>query len=211
MIKTLSNIIIYLFFPSIFVLLFTTNYLSNTGIILQTISYIILLMYFIYKYNAYLKKDLKSFKIKYIKTILIYWLIGFILMLLFDYIINNYIIINGISNNELNNLELIKNYTYIYPISVCILIPILEEIVFKLELKNKYKNKYLFIIVSAFIFTIPHLLSNTKLIELIYFIPYFTLGITINLIYSKTDNIYSGILAHMLHNTIIVIYYIIFL
>lgn len=211
MIKTLSNIIIYLFFPSIFVLLFTTNYLSNTGIILQTISYIILLMYFIYKYNNYLKKDLKSFKTKYIKTILIYWLIGFILMLLFDYIINNYIIINGISNNELNNLELIKNYTYIYPISVCILIPILEEIVFKLELKNKYKNKYLFIIVSAFIFTIPHLLSNTKLIELIYFIPYFTLGITINLIYSKTDNIYSSILAHMLHNTIIVIYYIIFL
>lgn len=211
MIKTLSNIIIYLFFPSIFVLLFTTNYLSNTGIILQTISYIILLMYFIYKYNNYLKKDLKSFKTKYIKTILIYWLIGFILMLLFDYIINNYIIINGISNNELNNLELIKNYTYIYPISVCILIPILEEIVFKLELKNKYKNKYLFIIVSAFIFTIPHLLSNTKLIELIYFIPYFTLGITINLIYSKNDNIYSSILAHMLHNTIIVIYYIIFL
>ena len=86
-----------------------------------------------------------------------------------------------------------------------------DEIVFRLELKNKYKNKYLFIILSSILFTIPHLLSNTKLIELIYFIPYFILGYTFSIIYYKTNNIYSNILAHILHNTVIVIYYLIIL
>ena len=209
MIKTLLNIIIYLFFPIIFISLFTLNFYSIKGILLQTLSYTILIIYFFFKYKNILKKDLNNFKKKYIKSIIIYWIIGFILMILSNFIINYIIIPNGISNNESNNIKLLLNYKYIYPISICILIPILEEIIFRLELKNKYKNKYLFIILSSTIFTLPHLINNTKLIEVIYFIPYFILGITLSTIYYKTDNIYSNILAHILHNTVIVIYYLI--
>lgn len=209
MIKTLLNIIIYLFFPSIFISLFTLNFYSTEGILLQLISYILLIIFFYFKYKKQLKKDLQNFKKKYLLTIILYWIIGFILMMLSNYIINYLLIPNSISNNEASNIELILNYKYIYPISICILIPIIEEIVFRLELKNKYKNKYLFILLSSIIFALPHLISNTKLIELIYFIPYFILGITFSTIYYKTDNIYSNIISHILHNTVIVIFYLI--
>ena len=211
MIKTLTNIIIYLFFPSIFVSLFTTNFNSIKSIILLTISYILLIIYFYIKYKKELTNYYKKFKKKHIKTIILYWLIGFILMIISNYIINFLIIPNGISNNESSNIELLLNYKYIYPISICILIPILEEIIFRLELKKIYKNKYIFLLLSSIIFTIPHLIANTKLIELLYFIPYFILGYTLSLIYYKTNNIYSNILAHMIHNTLIVFYYLIIL
>lgn len=209
MIKTLLNIIIYLFFPTIFISLFTQNFYNKEGIILQTLSYILLIIFFYFKYKNILKKDLKNLRKEHIKTILLYWIIGFTLMILSNYIINYIIIPNGISNNESQNIEILLKYRYIYPISVCILIPIIEEIVFRLELKNKYKNKYLFILISSIIFALPHLITNTKLIELLYFIPYFLLGLTFSTIYYKTNNIYSNILAHILHNTIIVIYYLI--
>lgn len=209
MIKTLLNIIIYLFFPSIFISLFTLNFYSKEGILLQLLSYILLLIFFYFKYKKLLKKNVNNFKKKYITTTLIYWIIGFILMMLANYIINYLIIPNGISKNEAYNIELLLNHKLIYPITVSIFIPIIEEIVFRLELKNKYKNKYLFIILSSCLFALPHLISNTKLIELIYFIPYFILGLTFSTIYYKTNNIFSNILAHILHNTIIVIFYLI--
>lgn len=209
MIKTLLNTLIYLFFPSIFVSLFTINFYSKEAILLLTISYVILIIFFSLKYKNTLKKDLYKFKKKNLITILIYWIIGFILMMLSNYIINYLIIPNGISNNEASNIELLLNNKITYTISLCILIPYIEEIVFRLELKNKIKNKYLFILTSSSLFAILHILSSTKLIELIYFIPYFILGITFSTIYHKTDNIYSNIITHILHNTIIVIFYLI--
>lgn len=209
MIKTFKNLFIYMFFPTIFISIFTNNYNSNLSIILQLISYILLSIFFYIIYKDILKKDLKKFKLDNFKYILIYWIIGFILMIIANYIINYIIIPNGISNNEQGNINLILKNKLIYPISVCIFIPFIEEIVFRLELKKRYKNKYIFILLSSFIFALLHLITNTKLIEFLYFIPYFILGLTFSTIYTKTNNIFSNILAHIIHNTIIVIYYLI--
>ena len=211
MLKTLKNILIYLFFPVIFVLLFTSDINSKLYISLMFLSYILLGIYFYIIYKDDLLNDFKTFNKRYFKSIFTYFFIGFCLSTLSNLLINTFIIPNGISNNELSNIDYLLKNKFLYSIILCILIPIIEEVVFRLELKKKYKNKYLFIIISSSIFSILHLLSNTHLIELRYFIPYFIIGYTFSSLYYKTNNIYTNILTHMLHNSVIVIYYLLFL
>jgi len=211
MLKTIKNIFIYLFFPVIFIMLFTSDINSKLYMSLLFLSYILLALYFYFIYNDILKKDFKDFKKNHFKTIIIYFLIGFILSTLSNIFINSVLIPNGISNNELANIELLLENKFLYSIMLCFFIPFIEEVIFRIELKKTYKNKYTYIFLSSIIFSLLHLLSNTKLIELVYFIPYFILGYCFSYIYYKTDNIYSNILTHMLHNSVIVIFYLIFL
>lgn len=210
MLKGFLNILIYIFFPSIFTSLFTLNVNSKKYIFCLLISYILLTIYFIVIYKKEILYYIKNFKKSYIKTIIIYELIGFLLMMLSNYIINYLIIPNGLSINETNNRELLLNNKKIYPIMLCIFIPILEEITFRLEFKKNIKNKYIFLITSSLIFASLHIISSTKLIEIIYIIPYFILGLTFTNIYQKTNNIISNIIAHIIHNTIIVLIILLF-
>ena len=208
--KSVSNILIYLLFPSIIPLFFTKNINSKEYIILLFISYLLLFIYFFSIYKKEILKDIKIFNKETIFKTIFYFIIGFILMILFNYIINYIIIPNGISNNEIGNRDLLLKNKIVYSILLCIIIPFIEEIIFRLSLKKTIKNKYLFLIVSSTIFALLHLLSNTKLIELLYFIPYFILGLTFGTVYIKTNNIFSSILSHIFNNTLTVLIVLLF-
>lgn len=210
MLKGFKNILIYIFFPSIFTMFFTTNIYSKKYMFYMLISYMLLTLYFIILYKKDLKEYVKNFKKKNIKTILLYWIIGFIFMMISNYIINYLIIPNGLSTNEAGNRDLLFNNKLIYSIILCIFIPILEEITFRLEFKKNIKNKKVFLLVSSISFALLHILSTTKLIELLYIIPYLILGFTFSKIYIKTDNLLSSIIAHILHNTTNVIILLLF-
>ena len=162
--KSVSNILIYLLFPSIIPLFFTNKINSKEYIILLFISYLLLFVYFFSIYKKEILKDIKIFNKETIFKTIFYFIIGFILMILFNYIINYIIIPNGISNNEIGNRDLLLKNKIVYSILLCIIIPFIEEIIFRLSLKKTIKNKYLFLIVSSTIFALLHLLSNTKLI-----------------------------------------------
>ena len=208
--KSVSNILIYLLFPSIIPLFFTNKINSKEYIILLFISYLLLFVYFFSIYKKEILKDIKIFNKETIFKTIFYFIIGFILMILFNYIINYIIIPNGISNNEIGNRDLLLKNKIVYSILLCIIIPFIEEIIFRLSLKKTIKNKYLFLIVSSTIFALLHLLSNTKLIELLYFIPYFILGLTFGTMYIKTNNIFSSILSHIFNNTLTVLIVLLF-
>ena len=62
------------------------------------------------------------------KCILIIWIIGFILMILSNYIINYKILPNNISGNEELNRTLLFNHKFTYTLLLSIIIPFLEEI-----------------------------------------------------------------------------------
>lgn len=210
MLKGITNILIYIFFPTIFTLLFTTNINSKEYIFYMLISYIILTTYLIFKYKKELKNYIKNITKEKISITILYLIIGFLLMMFSNYIINYIIIPNGISNNEAANRELLLNNKLLYSIMVSIFIPTIEEIVFRLEFKKHIKNKYIFLFISSFLFSLLHILSTTNIIEFLYIIPYFILGLTFSIIYQKTDNIICNILAHILHNTIIVFIILLF-
>lgn len=208
--KALLNILIYILFPSIIPLFFTNSIHSKEYIIYLFISYILIAIYFSIIYKDDLLNNLKKFNKKNILTTLIYFIIGFLLIMLSNYIINNIIIPNNISNNEQSNRELLINNKLIYGLLLTTIIPYIEEIVFRLSLKKSIKNNTIFILISSTIFSLLHIISSTKLIELLYFISYFILGLTFSTIYTKTNNIFCSIISHILNNTITVLLVLLF-
>lgn len=204
--KGFLNVLLYLLFPGIFISMFHNIMNSNFSYSLFTIlPYMILSIYYIIIYKKDFIYYLKNFKLKYMKWILIIWIIGFLLMILSNYIINYKILPNNISGNEELNRTLLFNHKFTYTLLLSIIIPFLEEISFRLEFKKNIKNKYVFLILTSLLFASMHLFTTTKVIELIYVIPYIILGFTFSFIYYKTDNVFSSIIAHIIHNTLIVI------
>ena len=49
----------------------------------------------------------------------------------------------------------------------------------------------------------------TSILDYVYIVPYMSLGVAFALLYSKTDNIFSSISMHCLHNTFTIILYFI--
>lgn len=208
--KALSNILIYIFLPSIIPPFFTNNINSKEYIIYLFISYILISLYFTIIYKDELLNNIKKLNKKSILTTLIYFIIGILLMMLSNYIINYIIIPNGISNNEQGNRELLLNNKVLYGFLLSLIIPYIEEIVFRLSFKKSINNNIIFILISSTIFGLLHIISSTKLIELLYFIPYFILGLTFSTIYTKTNNIFCSTLSHILNNTITVLVILLF-
>ena len=208
--KALSNILIYIFLPSIIPLFFTNNINSKEYIIYLFISHILISLYFTIIYKDELLNNIKKLNKKSILTTLIYFIIGFLLMMLSNYIINYIIIPNGISNNEQGNRNLLLNNKLLYGLLLSLIIPYIEEIVFRLSFKKSINNNIIFIILSSTIFGLLHIITFTKIIELLYIIPYFILGLTFSTIYTKTNNIFCSIISHILNNTITVLVILLF-
>lgn len=208
--KALINILIYILFPSIIPLFFTNNINSKEYIIYLFLSYIFVSIYFTIIYKEELLNNIKKLNKKNILTTLIYFIIGFLLMMLSNYIINYIIIPNGISNNEQGNRDLLLNNKLLYGLLLSLIIPYIEELVFRLSIKKSIKKNTIFIILSSTIFSLLHIISSTKLIELLYFIPYFILGLTFSITYTKTNNIFCSTISHILNNTITVLVILLF-
>ena len=205
--KGFINIFLYLFVPTIITSIFYPylNINKLTYFIFISLPYFLLTIYYIYIYRKIFLKDLKNINKKNIIFTISLWIIGFLLMMLSNYIINYLIFDSGISANEAANRDLLFNHTITYSILMCLILPFLEEVCFRLEFKENIKKTTYFILISSFLFAIVHIINISSLLELIYLIPYLILGLTFSIIYQKTDCIYMNILAHILHNTLCVI------
>lgn len=199
--KTFGLFLIYLF-GEIFVYSIFINFNINIPkIYIRVIGSIVTLVVICILLRKDLNKNIKSFKKEYILKAIKYWLIGFIIMILSNAIINNFIIVDGMSTNETLNREFMTNYKVYSAISICIFAPIVEELIFRLSIRKAIKNDKIFIIVSSLLFAGMHVISaiNNPL-ELFYLIPYGALGIAFAKSYIDTSNIFTSISAHMIHN-----------
>ena len=85
--------------------------------------------------------------------------------------------------------------------------PIVEELVFRKSLKNVFKNKWVFVIISGVLFGLLHVIGfelKTPL-ELLYILPYGSLGAMFAYMDYEIDSTFPSIIMHMLHNTVLVI------
>ncbi|WP_161635358.1 CPBP family intramembrane glutamic endopeptidase [Aquimarina macrocephali] len=86
-----------------------------------------------------------------------------------------------------------------------ILLPVLEELLFRRiifkSLLNKYSNLWIAILISSLLFSIIHLSINNL-------IPTFLFGVIASYIYFKTNNIWYSILLHVISNLIWFIIYL---
>ena len=181
----------------------TNPYITNTCLVLSDIVIVTLLIIF---YKKDLIKDYndlnKSYKDKMSLTIKV-WLIGLVAMIISNNIINLFTA-SGIASNESLNRTVLDELT-IYAIPTMVIFgPICEEIIFRLSFKKIFKNKYLYIALSALLFGGAHVIGTSG-IELLYIIPYGALGAAFAYTYIKTQNILCPIMAHMIHNFICIL------
>lgn len=159
-------------------------------------------------YRKTLKTDLKNFIKnfgKYSDTAIKCWIIGFIAMIISNKIIISFFPVE-IATNEQGVREIINSIPLISFFSICIFAPISEEIIFRKSFRDCLSGKWLFILVSGIVFGLLHVIGSIKsLYDLLYIVPYSSLGIAFAYIYYKTNNIFSSIFVHCLHNTILVI------
>ena len=179
------------------------NKLINTIVLILGDLFITLSLILIYHKDF--KKDVTDFN-KRGKNILSkaikIWLIGLTIMVISNMIINFYI--NSIASNEAVNRTII-NKNFIYAITTIVLFaPICEEIIFRLSISKIIDNNILYYVLSGLLFGYMHVMSSTGL-EVLYIIPYTSLGIAFAYIYRNTKNILSTITVHIMHNLLCII------
>lgn len=131
------------------------------------------------------------------------WFTGLIIMFVSNFILA-FVFKSGGANNEAAVQDMIKALPYIMGINVCLLAPFNEEIIFRKCLKDVFKNRYVFIALSFILFGGAHVISSSEnIIDFLYIIPYGALGAAFACAYSKTDTVFTSMLFHMIHNTVI--------
>lgn len=163
-------------------------------------------------YRKSLKEDFKKFIKDFgnITDIAIkYWLIGLAIMASSNILINTFTTL-GTSTNQQSVNNIITTAPILAFIITTFIAPFVEEIIFRKTFKDAIKSKIPFILTSGLFFGTIHVLSSitTSLFGLLYIIPYSALGICLSIIYYKTDNIFSTIFIHMVHNGALVLLYI---
>lgn len=80
--------------------------------------------------------------------------------------------------------------------------PLSEEMVFRKSLMPIFKNKWVYATICGLLFGGAHLLAGElTLINLIYLIPYGSLGFVFALMNKETNTTFSSITIHSIHNT----------
>jgi len=139
------------------------------------------------KFNEYFKKYLK------------FWIIGLIVMGASNLVLSS--IFDKIAENESAIRSTFKvSPFYVYFASV-ILAPLLEEGIFRFNLRKIVDDKWSFILLSGLLFAAMHIVGNiTAWYDLLYIIPYSSLGIAFAYMYVDSKNIFVSTMFHLLHN-----------
>lgn len=203
--KQFFIIIIYLFIVITLQLIFKKALISS-NIFIMNISNLtielITLTIFILIFRNYLAPDYYDFKKnghKYLKKYYRYYLIGLVIMIISNIIISSFVTTS--TNEELNRFYL-KELPIYSILSIVVMAPIIEECLTRIILKDTFKTSFLFYLFSGLIFGSLHLLSASSLNEIFYIIPYGALGFVFAMMYKKSNNIWTNIFFHSLHNFI---------
>ena len=179
---------------------FKIIYLLSVDFILISIIYFIYLKRFIKDFKDF-KDNFKNYTKKYIE----YWALAFGLMIL-----SNVLILIYFPNSSATNQQAVEQIFTVAPvymiIAACIFAPIIEESVFRLSIRNIFKNDKVFIIVSGLVFGSMHVIGSfTNLVDLIYVIPYSIPGFVFAYTLVKSKNIFVPMELHLFHNTFMMI------
>ena len=191
------------------ILLFNIKEITgSTQVLLSLFSNTILLIILAIIFRKELIHEWKIFKDKFLANFDIgikYWIIGLIVMMVSNTILT-FVLKMGQATNEQEVQKLISYLPWIMVINAGIIAPCIEEIVFRKCYKNAFPNKWLFIILSSLVFGSMHVITSmTSPMDLLFIIPYGSLGASFAMMYQKTNTIYTSILMHMIHNTILII------
>ena len=202
-IKEICIIVLYFIFPMIIgTLLPGMGNSTNTQIIIRLFLELLLSLLFIFFYFDVFKKDLSKIrKDKIVSKSAWYTVLSIAAVAIINATI---FVIMGDTVNPANSSiieEYLKTNTIYAMLTVLLISPIKEEIVFRKALKDTLPNKIIFIIFSSIVYTVISVGYNFTLsIELLATIP--VLAVSIIRAYSivKTENIYTPIFVSVMYS-----------
>ena len=198
----------YLTFEVIYLLIGIdfTNITKELYIILSLIKYLFFMFLLIIINRKYLKEKIIDFKNNFKPYAIISfkdWFTGFLIMLIVNITISSFI--SGLGENEAEVQNLISKIPVMAFFMTTIFAPFNEEMIFRKSLKDCVNNKYLYMILSGFIFGLVHVMGSSNPYEYLLIISYGALGFMFAHTLVKTDNIFCTIMMHLLHNGILTI------
>ena len=214
--SVLLFVLYYLVCPNLLAVLFRNGLVSDNFWI-QNFSFLAIYVFTLFIILLIIRKDLiEQFKtfLKEPKKVLnkgfTYWVYGIIVMIISNLIVTS--ILGDIAVNEQSTREILFA-TPIYAIPTIIFIgPFLEEIVFRYGFRKAFTKKIPYALFCAIIFggihvitaidewTITNIISHAS--EILFIVPYGSLGFFFAKAYYETENIFSSVIPHMLHNTL---------
>ena len=208
-------IVMLLFFNSNYIKLFFATILnikikniSNLNYLILTIlSDVVLSFIFYFIYRKELKKDFNTFKNNFNKCFdsgLKYWLIGLSIMVIANILIAMFTPLSN-STNEKSVQSLIPTSPALMFIAAGIFAPIIEEITFRKTFQTIFKNKWTFALISFLVFGYIHVMNSNNPLELLYIVPYGSLGLVFALTDYETNTVFTSIMMHMIHNSMLII------
>ncbi len=161
----------------------------------------ILLLYLMYKKD--LDKEFKTFTKGFKNNFKIgfkYYIAGLIAMVVFNLFIS--IIIKDVSTNESLVRDMLFKMPVFTMINISIIAPLSEEFTFRKSIDPLIKNKWIYALSCGLIFAVCHLVAGEfKLINLLYLLPYGSLGFVFALMDRETKTTFTSVMMHMFHNT----------
>ncbi len=202
-----ASVLLKIFFPTL------GNNLNAIYLNLIIYAAMVLLLLVIYRKTIFkeFRDYFKNFK-RYFKIAFSSWAKAFLFM-----IITNSIIImlaGNIANNEEANRSIIDIYPLFSFISMVLVGPFIEEMLFRKGFKDAFKNEQVFLLFTSFLFGFGHIIVSLDFTsfssflqcipQLLFIIPYGGMGYFFGKAYYETDNIFTSTTTHMLHNTLAV-------
>ncbi|MBR2678174.1 MAG: CPBP family intramembrane metalloprotease [Bacilli bacterium] len=175
-------------------------------VLLSAFSSISLFIIYFFIYHKDLKKEFKIFMKNPLEKFDIgfkYWMFGLIIMMASNFILTYLLKSDGAANEQAVQ-SMLKTLPWLMFITAGVIAPFNEEIVFRKTLKDVFKNKWVFAILSFLLFGGAHVMDTAKtIIDVLYIIPYGALGGAFALAYYDTDTIFTPLSLHMMHNIIL--------
>ncbi len=176
---------------------------------LTVFSNIIIVIILILMYRKDLIKGFKDLKEKKASPLGIgfnYWFFGLMIMVFSNFIIS---LFNqgGTSTNEESIRVIVNNFPVLALLSIALISPIIEELVFRKAFREIFENKWIYLFTSGVIFGGLHVFLSPihSFVDYLYLIPYCSMGIAFAYMYYKTNNILVPITMHVMHNTLNVV------
>ena len=214
LLRSVLTFLIFYYTPYLqylFVYLFrmdVTKISNHTSVILSTVTSFITMVLLFIIYRKDLIKEFKIFKKNIPENFdigLKYWLSGLAVMVISNLILS-IVLKSGGAANENAVQTMISAFPLLMIIDAGIIAPFNEELVFRKSIKDMIKNKYLFAFISFLLFGGAHVMqSGLSLVQLLYIIPYGSLGAAFALAYYESDTVFTSMFIHMIHNIILVL------
>ena len=182
------------------------KYIIHNKYVCNLLSNLLFILFVVVIYFRDLVKEYKRFKTNIKDTIrptLKYYITGLMLMIFFNIILAY--VVKNISLNESSVREMLFDHKIYMLISITLIAPVMEELVFRKSIFTVIRSKWVYATVSGLLFGLAHILVNFTsgtfvFTDLLYILPYGSFGFMFAVMDYESDTVFSSIMMHSMHN-----------